>query len=143
MIGTVGASVAAQFLMFYNSYGSGVTTLMLEKLIRKEINIYTKESKDLNPEHMASCLEEVIEKLEAIRRIEFTDTLVKKYIDKKGKAALPLLVFLYALPIESLSAVLKNLQTEDLTSYGKLAQLDKEANSKRLFVKLVANLKVG
>lgn len=141
MIGTVGASVAAQFLMFYNSYGSGVTTAAIEKIIKKEITSFTDNNQALNPEQLSKCLDTTVQKLEAIRRIEFTDTFVKKYINKKDKAALPLLVFLYALPIESLSAVLKNLQTEDVTSYVKLAQLDKEANNKKLFVKLVANLK--
>jgi len=143
MIGTVGASVAAQFLMFYNNYGSGITTAAVEKIIKKEVAAYVKQGNEPNPEKVAKCLEDTMEKLEAIRRIEFTETLTKKYINKEGSAALPLLVFLYALPIESLSAVLKNLQTEDLESYSKLAQLDKAANGKRLFVKLVANLRVG
>jgi hypothetical protein len=37
--------------------------------------------------------------------------------------------------------VLKNLQTDNLAGYGKLAAIDKTVNGKKLFIKLVSNLK--
>jgi MoxR-like ATPase len=141
MIGTLGSAVASSFLMFYNNYGDGFTTKDVEKLIKKTI----KESKttERSPEVLALCLEDMMERLEAVRKMEFAETFITSYIDKTPKAALPLLVYLYALPIESLSAVLKNLQGDNLANYGKLAAIDKEVNGKKLFIKLVSNLKTA
>jgi MoxR-like ATPase len=139
MIGTLGSAIASSFLMFYNTYGDGVTTKDVEKLIKKTIK--TAKPGEDSPEELAVCLEPIMEKLEAVRKMEFADTLITSYIDKAPKAALPMLVFLYALPIESLSAVLKNLQTDNLAGYGKLAAIDKTVNGKKLFIKLVSNLK--
>ena len=139
--GTIGSKVAAQFLMFYNEYGNGVTIKDIEKLVKKEITKFKKAKKDLNPEELAACLEKTMEKLEAVRKIDFAEALTKDYISKEGEKALPFLTYLYALPVESLSAVLKSLQTENLENYTKLAALDKAANNKKLFIKLVANLK--
>jgi MoxR-like ATPase len=141
MIGTLGSAVASSFLMFYNNYGDGFTTKDVEKLIKKTI----KEAKttERSPEVLALCLEDMMERLEAVRKMEFAETFITSYIDKTPKAALPLLVYLYALPIESLSAVLKNLQGDNLANYGKLAAIDKEVNGKKLFIKLVSNLKTA
>lgn len=139
--GTVGASLAAQFMVFYNSYSNAMSSKELEKIINKEIAKAAKTG-TINPEEIATSIETIVSDLEAIRRQEFADTLVKKYINKDdATAAMPLLVYLYALPLESLSSVLKSLQTEDINNYAQLAILDKEANSKRLFTKLVSNLK--
>ena len=139
MIGTLGSGVASSFLMFYNNYGDGVTTKDVEKLIKKTIKASNEDNN--SPEELALCLEPVMEKLEAIRKMEFAETFITKYIDKSPKEALPLLVYLYALPIESLSAVLKSLQGDNLSNYGKLASIDKAINGKKLFIKLVSNLK--
>lgn len=139
--GTVGASLAAQFMVFYNSYGNAMSSKELEKIINKEIAKAAKTG-TINPEEIATSIETIVSDLEAIRRQEFADTLVKKYINKDdATAAMPLLVYLYALPLETLSSVLKSLQTEDINNYAQLAILDKEANNKRLFTKLVSNLK--
>ena len=137
--GTIGTSLSSQFLMFYNNYGDGITTKQVLEIIKKEMK-KTKVA-DRNPETMAKCLEDVMEKLEAIRKIEFAETFLKDFVKKDLKDAMPMLTYLYALPVESLSAVLKSLQTENMENYSKLAQLDKEANGKKLFIKLVANLK--
>ena len=84
----------------------------------------------------------MVSDLEAIRRQEFADTYIKKYINSdNAKDAMVMLVYLYALPLESLSAVLKSLQSENIEDYAQLAILDKEANEKGLFNKLVSNLK--
>ena len=139
--GTVGASLAAQFMVFYNSYSNAMSSKELEKIINKEIAKAAKTG-TINPEEIATSIETIVSDLEAIRRQEFADTLIKKYINKDdATAAMPLLVYMYALPLESLSSVLKSLQTEDINNYAQLAILDKEANNKRLFTKLVSNLK--
>ena len=139
--GTVGAALAAQFMVFYNSYSNAMSSKELEKIINKEIAKAAKTG-TINPEEIATSIETIVSDLEAIRRQEFADTLVKKYINKDdATAAMPLLVYLYALPLESLSSVLKSLQTEDINNYAQLAILDKEANNKKLFTKLVSNLK--
>jgi MoxR-like ATPase len=139
--GTVGASLAAQFMVFYNSYSNAMSSKELEKIINKEIAKAAKTG-TINPEEIATSIETIVSDLEAIRRQEFADTLIKKYINKDdATAAMPLLVYLYALPLESLSSVLKSLQTEDINNYAQLAILDKEANNKKLFTKLVSNLK--
>lgn len=141
--GSLGSAVAAQFQVFYNSYGSGISTKDIEKAIKAEFTKCKKAGEEINPETVADgVIAEMIEDVDAIRKLEFADTFVKKYIDKKTTAeALPLLVYLYALPIENLSAVLKSLQGENAGHYAQLAVFDKEANKKKLFLKLVSHLK--
>jgi MoxR-like ATPase len=141
LIGTLGSAIASSFLMFYNNYGDGFTSKDVELLIKKTIK--NAKPDENSPEELSMCLVDVMDKLEAVRKLEFAETFINTYIDKTPKAALPLLVFLYALPIESLSAVLKNLQTDNLVNYGKLAALDKVINGKKLFIKLVSNLKTS
>ena len=80
--------------------------------------------------------------LEVIRRSEFAETLVKRYINKDTyEEALPMLAFFYALPLEGLSASLKSLQVTDIGQYSKLAKLDKKANNKALFKKIIVHAK--
>ena len=139
--GTIGSSLAAEFIMFYNSYNNSMTSADLDKAIKKEI-AKAKKAGGVNPEELAKKFEDDVQKLEAIRRQEFADTFIKKYINMpKVEDAMPLLVYLYALPLETLSGVLKRLQTENIDDYAQLAIFDKEANNKALFVRLVSNLK--
>lgn len=139
--GTVGSSVAAQFLMFYNNYGSGITTEEIMKIVKKEVRKLQRNKKALNPEEIAQIIEPIVDKLEAIRKMEFAETLIKEYIDKDPQEAFNMLVYLYALPVENLVAVLKRLQSDNPEHYTTLAGLDREFNKKKLFLKLVANLK--
>jgi hypothetical protein len=77
-----------------------------------------------------------------VRKLEFAETFIKKYIGKENvEEAMPMMVYLYALPVENLSAVLKSLQMDNTDHYAKLATFDKEANNKKLFMKLVSHLK--
>lgn len=139
--GTIGAALAAQFMVFYNSYSNALTSAELEKVIKKEIT-KAKKSGTVNPEQLAESIKTIVEELEAIRRQEFADTYIKKYITcDNAEDAMVMLTYLYALPLETLSAVLKTLQSDNLDNYANLAILDKEANKKGLFVKLVSNLK--
>lgn len=140
-IGTVGSAIAAQFLVFYNSYSSSMSTKDLDKLIKKEI-AKARKTGTINPEEIATAISDIVTDMDAVRRGEFAENFIKKYINSDDAAtAMPMLVYLYALPMESLSAVLKSLQNEDINDYAQLAILDKEANNKGLFTKLVSNLK--
>lgn len=140
--GTLGSSVAAQFIMFYNNYGNGLTSKALDKLIKKEISAAKRAKKDLNPQELADAIEPVMEKVEAIQKMEFADYFLKTYINKNSaEEAMPLLVYYYSLPIETLSGALKSLQTDNPDYYANLAILDKEANNKKLFMKLVSHIK--
>jgi hypothetical protein len=141
--GTLGSAVAAQFQVFYNSYGNGISTKDIEKAIRTAFAERKKAGTEINPEEVAdSCIAEMISDMDAVQRLEFAETFIKKYIQKDTtEQALPMLVYLYALPIENLSAVLKSLQTENAEHYANLAIFDKEANKKKLFLKLVSHLK--
>jgi hypothetical protein len=141
--GSLGSSVAAQFQVFYNSYGSGISTKDIEKAVRAEMAIRKKKGDKINPEIIASnIIEEMIEDVDAVRKLEFAETFIEKYIGKENvEEAMPMMVYLYALPVENLSAVLKSLQTDNTDHYAKLATFDKEANNKKLFMKLVSHLK--
>lgn len=139
--GTIGSSLAAQFIAFYNSYSNSMNSKELEKLINKEIKAAAKNNVT-SPEVIAETIAEHVQEMDAVKRAEFADTYVKKYIDKSTpEEAMVMLVYLYALPLESLSAVLKSIQSESLDNYAQLAALDKEANNKGLFTRLVLHLK--
>lgn len=139
--GTIGSSLAAQFISFYNNYSTSVNTQQLEKMIKKAI-AKAKRSGTVNPQDIAEEFADLVGNMDAVRRGETADTFLSSYINKDTAAeAMPLLVYMYALPLESLSAVLKSVQSADINSYTQLAILDKEANNKGLFTKLVSNLK--
>jgi MoxR-like ATPase len=139
--GTVGSALAARFISFYNSYSSSMSSKDLEKLIKKEI-ARAKRAGNTSPQFAAEAIFELVAEMDAVRRTEFAETYIKDYINKDTAAeAMPMLVYMYALPLESLSAVLKSLQTTNIDDYTQLAILDKEANNKGLFIKLTSNLK--
>lgn len=141
VVGTVGSSLAAQFMMFYNNYSNALSSKDVEKLIKKEIAA-AKRKGNVNPEEISETISEIISNLDAVQRGEFAETFIKKYIELDNvNDAMPLLVFMYALPLESLSSVLKTIQTDNIDHYTQLAIFDKEANEKGLFKKLVSNLK--
>ena len=130
--------ISSQFINFFNNYEKGFNSKKLEALLKKEIKA---AGKVVNPEVIAEKIETTIKSIEAIRRLEFADYLISTYIDKEtASEAMPLLVYLYALPLESLASVIKSLQTADISQYANLAALDKEANKKGLFLKIVSKI---
>lgn len=137
--GTIGSALSARFINFFNTYSNAVTQKDFDKEIKKEIKKAEKVG-EVNPEELAATLfSEKASKLDAILRGEYAHTFVEQYINKEGAAdAMPMLVYLYSLPVESLSAVLKSLQSSNAEAYTKLAVLDKEANNKGLFKKLIS-----
>lgn len=61
-----------------------------------------------------------------------------KYPANFNKASLmPYLAYLYALPIESLAAYIKNLKNDDNELFMKLAAYDGEINNKGLFKRVL------
>jgi len=150
--GSIGESLAAEFILFYNNY-----TKMLEA--KDIIDNYKKSSKrhaDLE-KHIAS-MEKLIQPLEAIQKMDLAENLqavvvpmlesttlvtstmpftlkYKEGMDKKGIMAY--LVYLYTLPIESLASYMKNLKASDNDLYMKLNALDGEVNNKGLIRRVV------
>lgn len=135
--GTIGTALAGQFLHFYTNHKTMVSIDDFVNKIEKKSKQLKKAGEQLNPEMIAESIKEEVNNLEAIRRSEFAETFIKRYIHKETyEEAMPMLAFLYALSMESLSATLKTLQTSDVTLYAKLAKLDKKANNKALFKKI-------
>lgn len=140
--GTVGTALAAQFLHFYNNYQSMTSLDDLIKIVTKEANKLENAGEEQNPEVISEAIKKEVSEMEVIRRSEFAETLIKRYINKDDyEDALPMLAFFYALPLEGLSASLKSLQLTDIGQYAKLAKLDKKANDKALFKKIIIHAK--
>lgn len=134
--GTVGSSLAAQFLMFYTSYGSGMNYQTLRKLVKAAV----KKNKDGPIQDTADGIAVVLKDVDAIKKLEYAETFIAEYLGK-GKSdeeCLPMLVYLYSLPLENLAATLKSMQSSDIALYAKLAKLDKVHNNKALFLKIVS-----
>lgn len=141
VIGRVGSAIAAQFMVFYNGYGGNLTAKAVEEEIKA---IIAKGKKDgiTDVEELSKEIEETVKEVEAVRRADFAEIFITSYLNRgSAERAKPLMVYLYALPLESLSAVLKNLQADDIEGYAQLAVFDKELNNKKLFRKLVASVK--
>lgn len=138
--GTVGSSLAASFIMFYNNYSTAFTLKDLVKVINKTI---PKNLEETNCEQAGKIVSKLIKDVEAVRKMDFADSLISTYLIEEDKETegLPALIFCYGLPLENLAATLKRLQTDDVKAYAKLAQLDKKYNKKALFLRLVKNLK--
>ncbi len=137
--GTIGTTLAAAFLNFYNTYDTAITVKDLVKMVKKEATRLKKAKEDIKPDVVALAIEEAVNNMEAIRRNEFADSLLAEFASQKdADKALPLLAFMYALPIENLSGVLKGIQNNETNHYVDLVRLDKEANNKGLFRKLVS-----
>lgn len=137
--GTIGTTLAAQFLNYYNTYDTSISVKDLVKMVKKEVTRLKKANEEVKPDVVALAIEEVVNDMEAIRRNEFADTLLEEFSGQKDhEKAIALLAFMYALPIENLSGVLKGVQNNGTDQYANLVRLDKEANNKGLFRKLVA-----
>lgn len=141
VIGTIGSALGAQFIQFFNSYSTSMNYKQLSTAIKKGIT-KAKRKGDINVEELAEEFADIVNDMDAVRRGEFAETFIADYIkNTDSQKALPMLVYMYALPMESLSAVLKSLQTSSIEDYTQLAIIDKEINGKRLFIKLTSNLK--
>ena len=134
--GTVGQALASEFIMYYNSYEKGIS---LEKLL----NILKTEAKiQRNPETISSSIEEEMNSIEAVKRVEYSNILLEQMSDESitKDEALIVLSFLYALPLENLGGVIKSYQSLDIQGYIRLASFDEIFNNKALFRKLAKHV---
>ena len=133
--GTVGTSLAAQFLQFYNSNKNSLTYSKVDDFIKLQL-------KDLSTFDIVKTAKKVatkIEKIEAMVKLNYADTFLSTYFKVKDcDGNLPALVYLYALPLENLASVLKKIKTDDARIYAEIAKLDKKHNNKGLFLKVVS-----
>lgn len=136
--GTVGSALAAQFIFFYNNYSKSLSYKDLKKLI-KEVS---KASKDKTLIELGDEIQEQVNSLDTVKRNEFAENFAEEFSKKeKVEEALPWLIYLHALPLENLSAVLKILQTESVEAFTKLISFDKETTNKALLKKITSKLK--
>jgi MoxR-like ATPase len=129
--GTVGTSLAAQFLQFYNSNANSLTYKKVDTFIKASLKDMTNFSIEKTALKVAT--------IEAMVKLNYADTFLAAYFKvKDSDDSLPALVYLYALPLENLASILKKVQTEDPKTYAEIAKLDKKHNNKGLFLKLVS-----
>lgn len=139
--GTVGPATAALFLNYYSNRKSMVSLEDLEDAIGKEVMAVRDNGQVPNPEAVSAVIESTVKKLEPVQRADFCDLFLKKYVEVDTfMEAMPLLAYLYALPLENLSSALKSLQSSSMEQYAKLVKLDNVANRKKLFKKVVAGV---
>ncbi len=129
--GIIGTATASKFLQFFNNYSKVIKLVDVEKAITKA------KKKDPSLTYVSSEVAKLLEKQEAIQKMEMAEQFYAKYINKTDDAAYPLLAYLYSMDIELLAAFLKQQKANDMTNFNKLAKLD-EPNGKELFKKVVA-----
>lgn len=128
--GLLGTTTAAKFLQFFNNYSKVIKLADVEKTITKA------KKKDPALSYVSSEVAKLLEKQEAIQKMEMAEQFFDKYISKDGDAAYPLLAYLYSMEVELLTAFLKQKKAGDMTNYSKLAKLDEPYN-KGLFTKAI------
>lgn len=149
--GSVGSALAAQFISFYNNYDSSLSFKELDKQIRTAMKKFctakTKElgtkssANDYVPE-IAQTLEELVEGLDVIKRNDYAESFAEAYAHHENvEKALPWMIYLHALPLENLSAVLKSLQSDNVEVFAQLVTFDKETTNKALLRKITSALK--
>lgn len=129
--GIIGEITAASFLRFFNNYSKVIKLADVEKLIVKA------KKKDPSLSYVSAEVAKLLEKQEAIQKMEMAEQFYAKYINKTDDAAYPLLAYLYSMDVELLTAFLKQQKANDMTNFNKLAKLD-EPNGKELFKKVIA-----
>ena len=136
--GTVGSALAAQFISFYNSYSTALSFAALKKLIRSTI----KKADDKTLQELGEEIQDSIDNLDTIKRNEFAENFAQEFaMSETATDALPWLVYLHALPLENLAAVLKILQSESMEAFAQLVLFDKETTNKALLKKVTSKLK--
>ena len=128
--GIVGTATASKFLQFFNNYSKVIKLADVEKAITKS------KKKDPSLSYVSTEIAKLLEKQEAIQKMEMAEQFYAKYVNKTDDAAYPLLAYLYSMDIELLAAFLKQQKANDMTNFNKLAKLD-EPNGKELFKKVV------
>lgn len=136
--GKLGITTGVEFTVFVETASNTLTAKELEKLICSTIRSNT-DVKDLG--ELVEMLSEPVDKLDNTQLIDYTAYFKEHYINADSSIKFkPLLVFLYCLPLEILSTVLKDCKTNDSPSYKIIARMDKELNGSELFLKLTRNV---
>ena len=129
--GVLGDVVSSEFLIYYNNYSKALSVEDIEKAVAKS----AKKTKVI--ETMAKAVEKLIVDQEPIQLSEMAGKLEAKYGKLEGEDALPYLVYLYALPAESISSYLQ-LTKQDSTKFKNLVELDRVLNNKQLLKKAIS-----
>lgn len=151
--GKIGYTVGAQFLTYYKENSVIVTVQDVVKLCEKEYNKIAKVSGEktlATVDAVASKVMKLIEDLEIPLLKELSSNMMNEFLDETGKVkfddAMPLIVYLHAIPIEQLAAVIKELQveSEDKNSkkFDNLADICPEKAIFRRIVKKVKKLSI-
>ena len=131
--GTIGDSLAAEFLLFYNNY---TKHLSVEDIVA-HYNKTSKRVKDLTK--LETSMRKVIDPLESIQKLDLAENLHKALMkDSDTTTRMPYLVYLYALPVEVLAGYLKNLKAKNADDFKALVDLDAEVNNKELIRRIVS-----
>lgn len=135
--GTIGSALAAQFISFYDTQDTSYSFKDIEKLINAELAI-TDEPCVVA---LGAQFAELVSTLDAVKRNEIAQSFLSAYSEKETKDALPWIIYLHALPMENLSAVLKTMQSDSFELFTSLVHLDKETSGKALLKKSTRGLK--
>jgi len=128
-IGKLGIEIGMLFYTYYKNYSSVIKLEDIEIIV--EDNTSTTSSID----ELALLVKEKIKSLESIQKMDLANQFSEKY--KNINNLLPLLTYLYALPIEVCLSFLKSVKTDNNELYKKLVKFDVAINDKALFKRIV------
>lgn len=143
--GQIGESLASRFTPFYLDYKSMLST---EDIIKMTNDMYkeaktTKAAGELFSKYMQDENMDVLfitEKAKDIASLVLRPNIDAKSVTEQDKTdAIPLLVLLWGLPLETLSGVLHSLKSEKPELYETLAEVEKAtqpSGKKELFIQL-------
>lgn len=131
--GLVGSEVGSQFIRFYTEYSKSIKFSDIDKEAKKLL----KANQNDIPKVGELLAESITSELEAVKQMETAAQFYEKYIDKAPKDALPLLVFLYSMPLEQSAAFIigTKKQDSDLDKFGALDAL----NGKDLLIRILTS----
>lgn len=131
--GTIGDTLAAEFILFYNNY---IRHLTVEDIVA-HYNKSSKRVKDLAK--LEASMSKLIEPLEAIQKLDLAESLYKHFSNSTDNAErMPYLVYLYALPVETLAGYLKTFKSDNPEGFKSLVDLDAAVNNKELIRRIVS-----
>ena len=133
MKGHIGSELASQFLAYFNNYFKVIKAEDVEAFIAKA----SKTTKDISK--LSAKVTTFIKDQEVIQKQELIEQFYEKYMKVDNAAdALPLIVLLSSVELETLSSFLKTKKDTDIETYLKLAKFDGELNGKNLFLSITS-----
>jgi len=125
MRGKIGSTLSSQFYIFYKNYSDKITLKDIELIAEKTF------IKTADIEKTGDFLNEKINDLESIVKLEFINTLFNKNIDiicdenASMNDLIPLFALLYSFEMEILTSFLKDKKTNDKDAFYHLMKKDK------------------